>query len=143
MSSGRPILLDPNSTRSAKISDRAKARRLRNLMALFFDSAWFDARLAAMGLKRSDVAAALALGAEQISELWKDQRELSAGDVRTLSSLLGVSPADIAEHAGVSTPVPRSASTDALAHLNERLDRVERTLAEIKALVLDLRAKPP
>jgi len=112
-------------------------------MALFFDSTWFDARLAALGLRRSDVAAALGLSAEQISELWKDQRELSAGNVRTLSSLLGVTPAEIAEHAGVSTPVPKNAPADSLAHLNDRLDRVERTLAEIKALILDQRPKPP
>ena len=45
-------------------------------MALFFDSAWFDARLEASGLRRADVAAALGLTAEQIAELWKDQREL-------------------------------------------------------------------
>jgi transcriptional regulator with XRE-family HTH domain len=111
-------------------------------MALFFDSAWFDARLVAAGLKRTDVAAALGLSAEQLAELWKDQRELSAGNVRTLSALLGVPAAEIAERAGVSTPVPKDVSSDALAHLNERLDRVERSLAEIKALVLDLRTKP-
>jgi transcriptional regulator with XRE-family HTH domain len=112
-------------------------------MALFFDSAWFDERLGAVGLRRSDIAAALGLNAEQISELWKDQRELSAGDVRTLSALLGVPPAEIAERAGVSTPVPKDARGDNLAQLNERLERVERALAEIKALVLDLLAKPP
>jgi transcriptional regulator with XRE-family HTH domain len=112
-------------------------------MALFFDSAWFDARLEASGLRRTDVAAALGLSADQISELWKDQRELSAANVRTLSALLGVPPAEIASRAGVSTPVPKESPSDALAHLNERLDRVERTLAEIKALVLDLRTKPP
>jgi transcriptional regulator with XRE-family HTH domain len=112
-------------------------------MALFFDSVWFDTRLEAAGLRRADVAAALGLSAEQIDELWKDQRELSAGNVRTLSALLGVPPAEIAERAGVSTPVPRNVPSDALVDLNERLDRVERTLAEIKALVLDLRTKPP
>ena len=35
-------------------------------MALFFDSDWFDARLAAAGLKRADVAAALGLGEIEI-----------------------------------------------------------------------------
>ena len=118
------------------------ARKLSSLMALFFDSAWFDARLEASGLRRADVAAALGLTAEQVAELWKDQRELSAANVRTLSALLGAPPAEIAERAGVSTPVPKDAPSDALANLHERLDRVERTLAEIKALVLDLLSKP-
>jgi transcriptional regulator with XRE-family HTH domain len=110
-------------------------------MALFFDSAWFDARLAAAGLARADVAAALGLDAEQVSELWKDQRELSANDVRMLSVLLAATPAEIASRAGVSTPVPKEASPNALAEFGERLARVERTLAEIKALLIDLRSE--
>ena len=110
-------------------------------MALFFDSAWFDSRLEVLGLQRSQVAGALGLNAEQIAELWKDQRELSAADVRTLSALLRVPAAEIAARAGVSTPLPKDMSGDAVAQLNERLDRVERMLAEIKALVLDLRSR--
>lgn len=110
-------------------------------MALFFDSTWFDAKLAAAGLKRSDVAAALGLSAEQVGELWKDQRELSAADVRTLAALLRVPAAEIAARAGVSTPVPSDRHDDELSRMHERLDRLERTLAEIKALVLDLRAR--
>ena len=112
-------------------------------MALFFDSEWFDARLKSAGLARADVAAALGLNAEQIAELWKDQRELSVGDVRLLSALLSTPPAEIALRAGISTPVPKPSSSDAIAEFNERLARFERTLAEIKALILDLRAKPP
>jgi len=65
-------------------------------MALFFDSAWFDSRLEALGLQRSHVAGALGLIAEQVADLWKDQRELSARDVRTLSALLRVPAAEIA-----------------------------------------------
>ena len=112
-------------------------------MALFFDSEWFDARLKSAGLQRADVAAALGLSAEQIAELWKDQRELSVGDVRVLSALLSATPAEIASRAGISTPVPRPPAPDALAEFGERLTRVERTLAEIKALILDLRTRPP
>lgn len=114
-------------------------------MALFFDSQWFDARLASAGLTKSAVAAALGLDDEQIADVWKDQRELKAADVRMLATLLGSTPKEIADRAGVSTPVPKDASPDAalLNDLNERLMRVERALAEIKALVLDLRSKAP
>jgi hypothetical protein len=111
-------------------------------MALFFDSQWFDARLAAAGLKRADAAAALGLDAEQIAEVWKDQRELSAGDVRVLSALLAAPAAEIASRAGVSTPVPKETPASDLAEIGERLARVERALAEIKSLILDLRARP-
>jgi transcriptional regulator with XRE-family HTH domain len=112
-------------------------------MALFFDSTWFDEKLAAAGLQRSHVAAALGLSVEQVGELWKDQRELSAADVRTLAALLRAPAAEIAARAGVSTPVPSEQPADALARVHERLDRLERALADIKALVLDLRARLP
>lgn len=112
-------------------------------MALFFDSDWFDARLAALGLRRADVDAALGFNAEQILEIWKDQRELNAGHVRTLSALLGVPATEIANRAGVSTPIPKDNESGEIDQLGEKLERIERTLAELKALVLELRAKSP
>jgi hypothetical protein len=111
-------------------------------MALFFDTDWFNARLQEFGLKPADISAALGLTPEQVDDMWKDQRELSAADVRALSKLLQVSAAEIATHAGVSTPFPAVEGDEALDKVNERLDRIERTLAEIKALVLDLRTRP-
>jgi len=113
-------------------------------MALFFDSAWFDARLSSAGLTRATIAVALGLTEQQVGELWKDQRELSADDVRVLSALLGVPPAEIANRAGISTPVPKEAPPDAamLRDLAERLTRVERALAEIRSLILALSGKP-
>jgi len=103
-------------------------------MALFFDSVWFDARLAQAGLRKSDVATALGLTENQINELWKDQRELKANDVRLLAALLGVTPAEIATRAGISTPVPKDVPLDPGA-LDARLARIETELAEIKALI--------
>jgi transcriptional regulator with XRE-family HTH domain len=103
-------------------------------MALFFDSEWFDARLAANRLKRSDLAAALGLSENEIGEVWKDQREIAAAQVRVMAALLGVTPQEIARYAGVSTPVPRD---DA----DERLARIEAQLREIKALLTELRER--
>ena len=110
-------------------------------MALFFDSQWFDARLASVSLARADLAAALGLNAEQIGEVWKDQRELSSSDVRVMAALLSVPAAEIASRAGVSTPVPKEAAPRDLTDIGERLVRVERTLEEVKALLLEMRAK--
>jgi transcriptional regulator with XRE-family HTH domain len=111
-------------------------------MALFFDSAWFDARLEAAGLARATVGATLGLTEIQVAELWKDQRELTVDNVRLLSALLGVPFAEIADRAGVSTPVPKEASGD-LCELNERLTRVERALDELKALIVARDVKRP
>ncbi|HEY2070287.1 MAG TPA: helix-turn-helix transcriptional regulator [Rhizomicrobium sp.] len=100
-------------------------------MALFFDAEWFEARLAAAGLTRAVMAQALGLSEQQIAEVWKDQREISAREVSTMAALLGVSPEDVAKHAGISTPVPKPASE--LDDIRARLDRIEQTLAELKA----------
>src|SRR5579859_7408085 len=102
-------------------------------MALFFDSTWFDARLQSLGLSRSDLGTALGLSDREILELWKDQRELKANDVRIIAALLGAPPAEIAEHAGISTPVPQDDATTAAVLY--RLDQIEKTLAELKVLV--------
>lgn len=117
-------------------------------MALFFDTDWFDAALARTGLARADLARALGLSGEQIAEVWKDQRELSAANVAIIAALLAVPAEEIANHAGVSTPVPRPVPRDAaglaaaVADLSERMTRLERTLAEVKALLLDMRHTP-
>ncbi len=109
-------------------------------MALFFDSAWFDARLAAAGLTRAHAAAALGLTQEQVAELWKDQRELSVGDVRVLSALLAAPAAEIASRAGIATPVPDDVLPEAavLRELADRMTRIEAALAELRTLVLAL-----
>ena len=100
-------------------------------MSLFFDSAWFDARLKATGLSRSDLAAALGLTPQQIDEMWKDQRELKASDVRVIAALLGASHYEVAERAGISTPVPKEIPADNAAVL-KRLERIEEMLGEIR-----------
>lgn len=98
-------------------------------MALFFDSSWFDARLSALGLTRADLAAALGLDDQALAEMWKDQREIAAGQVRVMAALLGVSPREVASRAGASTPLPRDDDVE------RRLARIEAELAEIKALL--------
>ena len=103
-------------------------------MALFFDSEWFDARLATSGLKRGDLGAALGLSESEVADIWKDQREIGAAQVRIMAALLGVAPQDVAKHAGVSTPVPRESDDD-------RLARIEAELKEIKTLLLELKAR--
>ena len=95
-------------------------------MALFFDGAWFDQRLASLGLVRATVAMALGLSDREIGEIWKDQRELSARDVAILANLLDTTPSEVAERAGISTPVPKPASSadPSWKALEERLVRV-------------------
>jgi len=106
-------------------------------MALFFDSDWFDIQLAKAGLTRADAARALGLNDTQLGELWKDQRELRAQDVRILAALLAVAPEEVATRAGVSTPIPRPGGRD----LETRVTRVEMELAAMRSELNSLKEK--
>jgi transcriptional regulator with XRE-family HTH domain len=99
-------------------------------MALFFDAAWFDAKLAARGLSRSVLAAVAGLSDEELTLAFKDQRELSAGQVAAFAELLGVTAAEVAERAGVATPVP---TRDRIAELEARVSALEAEVARLKA----------
>ena len=101
-------------------------------MALFFDVAWFDAQLGERGLSRAALAAGTGMAEAELALVFKDQRELSAAEVTAFAELLGATPAEIAEHAGVSTPVPRAeAPDDRLARIEARLAAVEAALARL------------
>jgi transcriptional regulator with XRE-family HTH domain len=96
-------------------------------MALFFDVDWFQGKLAERGLAPAALAAGAGMSAAELALVFKDQRELSAAEVMAFAELLGVSAREIAEHAGISTPVP---SADAL---DVRLARIEARLTAIEA----------
>jgi transcriptional regulator with XRE-family HTH domain len=102
-------------------------------MALFFDHAWFDAQLQRLHMRREDVAAMLGLDAEQIADVWKDQRELKAADVAILAALFNVQAAEISDRAGISTPIPRlpARSDEVMA----RLDAIEAKLDRVLTLL--------
>ena len=98
-------------------------------MALFFDADWFDARLADRGLTRDVLAAVAGLSAADLGLVFKDQRELSAAEVSSFGELLGVTAAEVARRAGVSTPNPDAPG------LEDRIDRLEARVARLEALL--------
>lgn len=97
-------------------------------MALFFDVEWFDARLGERGLSRAIMAAAAGLAESELALVFKDQRELSAEEVARLAELLGVTAAEVADRAGISTPVPGGVSA-----LEQRIAVLERRVAALEA----------
>ncbi|MBP6546172.1 MAG: helix-turn-helix domain-containing protein [Phenylobacterium sp.] len=101
-------------------------------MALFFDAAWFDARLAERGLSRRVMAAAAGMGEADLTLVFKDQRELSVQEVAAFAELLGVAPAEIARHAGISTPSPGAGPEARIAGLERRVAALEAELARLK-----------
>ena len=101
-------------------------------MALFFDRPWFEERLAERGLTPAVLAAAAGMSEADLALVFKDQRELSAGEVAIFAELLGESPADVATHAGVSTPVPGGDPLARISALERRVAALEAELARLK-----------
>jgi len=98
-------------------------------MALFFDQAWFDAELGKRHLTRDTLGTMLGLTPGEVSEVWKDQRELKAADVAVIAALLNVTPDIIANRAGISTPVPKAEGVEArLAAIEAKLDLILKKL---------------
>jgi transcriptional regulator with XRE-family HTH domain len=100
-------------------------------LALFFDAEWFDARLGERGLSRADMAAVAGLTEAELALVYKDQQELSAGQVAAFAELLGASPREVAERAGVSTPRPGQTAEDRITDLERRVAALE---AEVKSV---------
>ena len=101
-------------------------------MALFFDQDWFDGKLAERGLSRGVLAAVSGMTEADLALAFKDQRELSAAEVAAFAELLGTSPAEIAERAGVSTPVPMEDPSARLTALERRVAALEAELARLR-----------
>jgi uncharacterized protein YceH (UPF0502 family) len=105
-------------------------------MALFFDAAWFDARLGERGLSREIMAAAAGLSAVDLALTFKDQREISAREVAVFAELLGAPADEVASRAGVSTPVPgqeAAAAEGRIAALEKRVAALEAQIAALRA----------
>lgn len=101
-------------------------------MALFFDAEWFDARLGERELSRWVMAAAAGMSEADLTLAFKDQRELSAGEVAAFAELLGVEPAELALRAGVSTPVPAQGAEARIAVLERRVSALEAEVARLR-----------
>jgi uncharacterized protein YceH (UPF0502 family) len=104
-------------------------------LALFFDAPWFDEKLAERGLSRTVMAAVAGLSEDELALVFKDQRELSAGQVSAFAELLGVPAAEVANRAGVSTPTPGASPTAA------RIEALERRVAALEAELAKLRGR--
>ena len=99
-------------------------------MALFFDAAWYDERLAERGLSRIVLAAAAGMTEADLTLAFKDQRELSMREVSAFAELLGVTPAEAASRAGVRPPPV--ADSQRIAALEARVAALEAELARLK-----------
>jgi len=106
-------------------------------VALFFDAEWFDARLGERGLSRQVMAAAAGMAEAELALAFKDQRELSAGEVAAFAELLGAPAGEVAARAGISTPVPGQDPTARIGALERRVAALEAEVASLRAKAVD------
>lgn len=104
-------------------------------MALFFDAAWFDARLAEKKLDRSALAAAAGLERSELHLLFVHQRTPTAPELNAFAALLGADLVEISLRCGVANP-EAPAPEDPVARIENmeaRLDEIDAWLAELEA----------
>lgn len=104
-------------------------------MALFFDQKWFNAALEAAGLTKPKLALALGLSEQELSEMWKDQREITESEIGTIALLLGASEKEVRNRGGVQGSAEARAAMKAKRQpetskrtegsVEERLNRLE------------------
>ena len=102
-------------------------------MSLFFDAAWFDARLDALGLDRGALAAAAGLTREDLHQIIVNEREPSAAELEAFATVLRAELVEVTLRSGVASRQPEGGqdSESRLDDLDARLDRIDRWLEEL------------
>ena len=103
-------------------------------MALFFDAAWFDARLADKGLDRNALAACAGLERSALHQLFIHERAPTAPELNAFAALLGADIVEISLRCGVANPeaAPIADPTARIESMEARLDEIDAWLASLE-----------
>jgi transcriptional regulator with XRE-family HTH domain len=96
-------------------------------MSLFFDAAWFDARLAERGLDRGALAASAGLDRGELHQLFTNERSPTARELDAFAALLGADIVETTLRAGVAARAPY----DDTAAPSARIEDIEARLNAI------------
>lgn len=102
-------------------------------MSLFFDAAWFDARLSALGLDRGALAIAAGLTREELHRIIVNEREASPGELEAFATVLQVDLLEATLRSGVAVRAEAGGydSEARLDDLTARLDRIDSWIADL------------
>ncbi|MBL8544805.1 MAG: hypothetical protein JNJ63_13440 [Hyphomonadaceae bacterium] len=103
-------------------------------MSLFFDAAWFDAKLAERGLDRGDLASAAQIERAALHSIYSDERAATAAELAAFAMLLQADLVEVTLRAGVAAR-PAEAEGDADARIESieaRLNAIDDWIAEFE-----------
>jgi transcriptional regulator with XRE-family HTH domain len=112
-------------------------------MSLFFDAAWFDAKLASRGLAREALAQAAALGAADLEAVFTNLRSPTAQELNAFAQALGADLVEVTLRSGVvarGAPPPADSTSARIESIEARLDAMDAWLAEFEATSQQRRA---
>lgn len=104
-------------------------------MGLFFDAAWFDARLREKGLDRAALGRAAGLERSVLHQVFIHERAPSADELKAFADLLGLSVVEISLRCGVADAQapPAQDAAARIDNMEARLDAIEAWLAGLEA----------
>lgn len=104
-------------------------------MALFFDAAWFDARLGDLKLDRGALARAAGLNRDDLALIFANEREASGAQIRAFAALLAADLIEVSIRCGIAARNTTPADADPgarLDHLSARLDAIDNWIDEFE-----------
>lgn len=104
-------------------------------MSLFFDAAWFDAKLSERGLDRAALAVAAGIERAELHRIFTNERAPTAEELGVFATVLSADLLEVTLKSGVATrdAAPSEDSGDRLADIEARLDAIDSWLAEFEA----------
>jgi hypothetical protein len=104
-------------------------------MSLFFDAAWFDARLTARRAERGDLAAAAGLDRAELHRVFTNERAATAQELQAFAAFLDADLVEVALRSGVTQRGAEVAvdSQARISSIEARLDQIDDWIAELES----------
>ena len=103
-------------------------------MSLFFDAAWFDAKLAERGLDRGALANASGLDRTELHDLFTNQRHPTQLELNAFTQVLNVDLVEVTLRCGVATRVVEQEGdcSARIESIEARLDAIDHWIEEFE-----------
>lgn len=105
-------------------------------MSLFFDAAWFDAKLKERGVDRAWLADAAAMSRADLHLVFTDERAATGGELAAFAEALGLNLVEVTLRSGIA-----SRGVDSGEDAGARIDSIEARLDAIDSWLAEMESK--